>query len=429
MKLKAFAWIVLALVASAIPSSGQSSTPPASSNNAGTPAANGGQPAPGSVGFSIETEMLTYKSIEADSEVLACEIAGYLGVAAAASPNAPCTSTSTAGNGTGVVIMSSSSTILTDFQLWRADMAAMNTLELRAEKPCGAPPSAAKPPSTMGVPLLSATPVGQAVPLLEGILGAFATNQSVSPVTGTVHDQALMNEVARQLRALNVSVLVPETYSPFALGGTNYADSPFLASFSKLLNTRATCLQAEEGASAQQKSEIDSIIAGINQFMTLVTGAAPPPSSGGQANKTEDKNPPAPSPGPAAIQPSEPASHIGALLAADGLARGIGVELDGSMPSGSPWQHILWLKALESGGSVTKEGNIFGSKVSFSGGAVVTYALFNLDGNLDCSGNVYDFAGFIPAKQFREAFLKMETDPTRQLPVSPGSCSPPKSSN
>jgi hypothetical protein len=428
MKLETLGWIVLALVASATPSAGQSSTPPASSNNAGAPAANGGQPAPGSVGFSIETEMLTYKSIEADSEVLACEIARYLGAAAAGSPNAPCTSTSTAGNGTGVVIMSSSSTILADFQLWRADMAAMNTLELRAEKPCGVQPSAARPPSTMGVPLLSATPVGQAVPLLEGILGAFATNQSVSPVTGTVHDQALMNEVARQLRALNVSVLVPETYSPFALGGTNYADSPFLASFSKLLNTRATCLQAEQGASAPQKSEIDSIIAGINQFMTLVTGAAPP-SSGGQTNKTEDKNPPAPNPTPAETQPSEPASHIGSLLAADGLARGIGVDLDGSMPSSSPWQHILWLKALESGGSVTKEGNIFGSKVSFSGGAVVTYALFNLDGNLDCSGNVYDFAGFIPAKQFREAFLKLETDPTRQLPASPGSCSPPKSSN
>ncbi|MGA8368343.1 MAG: hypothetical protein ACLQMT_05145 [Candidatus Acidiferrales bacterium] len=429
MKLKTLGWIVLAFAASAIPSAGQSSAPPASSNNSSAPAANGSQPASGGLGFSIETEMLTYKSIEADSEVLACEIARYLGAAAAASPNVPCSSTPAGDNRTGVVIVSPSSAILADFQLWRADMAAMNTLELRAEKPCGAQPATTTAPSTMGAPLLGATPIGQAIPLIQGILGAFATNQSISPVTGTVHDQALMDEVARQLRALNVSVLVPETYSPFALGGTDYANSPFLASFTRLINTRAACLQAEKDASAQQKNEIDSIIAGIDQFMELVTSSAPP-SSAGQANKTEDKNPPAPSPVPAENQPSaEPPSHITSLLAADGLARGIGVKPDGTMPSGSPWQHILWLKALESGGSVTKEGNIFGSKASFSGGAVVTYALFNLDGNLDCSGNVYDYAGFIPAKRFREAFLKMETDPTKQLPVSPGSCSSPKPSN
>jgi hypothetical protein len=35
-------------------------------------------------------------------------------------------------------------------------------------------------------------------------------------------------EVARQLRALNVQVLIPEPYNPYALGAIDYAHSPYM---------------------------------------------------------------------------------------------------------------------------------------------------------------------------------------------------------
>ena len=219
-------------------------------------------------------------------------------------------------------------------------------------------------------------------------------------------------------------MLVPDRYSPFALGGTeDTQSSPFLSAFTELIKTRTACLKAKsnESASAPQnsppaapsaavkKDEIDNIIASIDQFMTAVTGSPTRPASSIGA----------------AESPSSPAStsHIASVLAADGLARAIGLTGDQTR-SNFPWQ-ILWLKALESGGSVTAERNVLRTKISYSGGAVATYALFTLDGKLNCSGNVYDYAGSIPAKGFSGGLHKKETDATRQLPVLRGNCTPP----
>jgi hypothetical protein len=104
------------------------------------------------------------------------------------------------------------------------------------------------------------------------------------------------------------------------------------------------------------------------------------------------------------------------------LARAIGINLDGTAATGSIWQHVLWLKALESGGSVAKQGNLFGTKVRYSGGAVTTYALYSFDGNLDCSGNVYDFEGSVLTKDFSKVFREQIKDPTHQLASLRGGC-------
>lgn len=84
---------------------------------------------------------------------------------------------------------------------------------------------------------------------------------------------------------------------------------------------------------------------------------------------------------------------------------------------------VLYLKALESGGSLITKTNVFGSKVYFSGGAVATYALFDLEGPLRCSGNVFDYGGFVKAEDFVEKFRKGTLDPldpSKQL-IHPGS--------
>ena len=53
---------------------------------------------------------------------------------------------------------------------------------------------------------------------------------------------------------------------------------------------------------------------------------------------------------------------------------------------------MLSLKALESGGTLLKSGNaLTGTKTSYSGGAVGTYALFRLNGNVACSGVFFNY--------------------------------------
>jgi hypothetical protein len=48
------------------------------------------------------------------------------------------------------------------------------------------------------------------------------SSECVSSVGGTVHDPAFMNEVARQLRSLNVLILMPEIYCQFALASPRW---------------------------------------------------------------------------------------------------------------------------------------------------------------------------------------------------------------
>lgn len=402
--------------------SGQSSgTPPAKSGSSGG-SADSSEP---KLGFSIETEMLTYKSLQANSEAVACDIARHLfgGEIGPPTENAPCTIRSNADPGAGIVIVSSETTVFSDFQLWRADMASMIALETRANQFC--PPETAPQIKTRGLPVAAAakaTPEGQMLPMAQAVLGMFATTESISPVTGTIHDQALMNGVARQLRALRIAVLIPEIYSPYALGGADPANSPYLSNLAKIIASRS-CLQGKKDTEPKEQqteaAEIGSVITSIDQFIGSLN---PPPASasGGGAARA---------PATGSTPPESPAglaTHLASALTADGLARAIGVNLDGSASTGSLWQHILWLKALESGGSVAKQGNIFGTKTRFSGGAVTTYALYNFDGNLDCSGNVYDFEGSVLTKDFSKTFREQIKDPTKQLAYLRGGCGPAK---
>ena len=79
-------------------------------------------------------------------------------------------------------------------------------------------------------------------------------------------------------------------------------------------------------------------------------------------------------------------------MRADGLAQELGFAPDSNAGDNSPWD-VLWLKALESGGDVVASDNLIkGSKVTYTGGSVGTYALFHLNGELECSGVFFNLA-------------------------------------
>ncbi len=392
--------------------SGSSSSPgsTAQANTAGTDQSANGP-------FSIETEMFTYKAVEENGQIIACDIARYLyqGEVTTAPPgsHAPCAISNSGQTIPGIVLVSSDSTLLADFQLWRSDMASMSALEARADKVCVAPPetkSESGQPGTSpgsglkarGLGVADLTAPGQAASALGTVMQLFNKSEAVTSVVGTVENPALLNEVARQLRSLNVMVLVPELYNPNSLGAVDNANSPYLQNLNSLYASYDKCEAAkaafsksgDSGAAAKDTADIDSVIASMDAFLKTTLGSSGPTST---ANSPD-------APAGSQTAPENTPSHLASALSADEVAKQIGFTGNGSTGPSPTWQHVLWLKALESGGSVNHKSSIFGTKVTFGGGAVDTYAVFRVNGQLVCSGNVYNFQPPVGTKELEKAF-------------------------
>ena len=382
------------------------------------------------LGFSIESEMLTYRALESNSEAVACDIAAYLNDGSADFTNPPagtvCTVNAGANNKASVIIVPFDRNTFDDFHLWRADMETMNELRTRAATYC--PASAVMQVTERGSgaagSALAFTPAGSALSLAQSVLGIVSSETSTSPVAGTIEDQAFMDGVARELRSLSVPVLMPATYGPFSLSVMDASRSPFLSSLDKLLQARV-CLEdqktkqdkeAKSPANADQnakqdqeaksraKAPIENLIADMDAYLATFSGST------GAAAKTA----------------ASPLSHLMAVLSADGLAQKLGVDpATGLMPNNGVWRHVLQLKALESGGAIEKKANILGTKIRYSGGSVGTYALFTIDGEMECSGNVYAYGGSISAKKFQQELRHYKPDPAEQFIFQRGSCHAP----
>jgi hypothetical protein len=266
--------------------------------------------------------------------------------------------------------------------------------------------------------LLGLTPGGSAVAGAEGILGLFATDHAASPVGGTIQDQAMMDNIGRELRAASVPVMMPSIYMPYALSSIDPTRSPFAVALDKLFHTR-DCIVAAKGATDPDLKNIDEFLASL---ASKPAAPAPRPAAAAQPATTSATTSVPATPAAAAEPASNEPSHLQSVLSADGLAQRLGADPQtGQIPDSSP-QHVLLVKALESGGSVAKSTNIFGTKMSYSGGSVGTFALFDLKGELECSGNVYDYAGYIAAKDFEQHLHNYKPDPAAQVIFQRGSC-------
>jgi hypothetical protein len=412
----------------------QSTSNSGSSSKSGSSGSSGqgsGQESSNNTPFSIETEMFTYKAVEENSQVIACDIARYLfqGEVTDAAPGsrAPCTVSNGSQTTPGIIIVSSDSSLLADFQIWRADMATMSALEARANNVCVAAPEAKGENGQEGTPappkirsrglgsaaagLAKLTPQGQAI---GAALQLFSSSQTVSSVVGTVQNPALLNEVARQLRSLNILVLLPELYNPNALGAADYTNSPYLNNLADFFTAYDKCDKAKTDNGAEAAS-INSIIGSMDAFVKTALGAAGPGPSENNSGNTGETQP----------APNKPTpTHLTEALAADDMAKQMGFTGNGASGPNPTWQHVLWLKALESGGSVNRQSNLFGTKVTFAGGAVDTYSVFRLDGELVCSGNAYNFQSPVRTKDLQKTFRAAPTDSPVKTSVLHSTCGP-----
>src|ERR1700734_3893483 len=132
-KWKRFDWAVrcsVVVLSVAVGCAAAAKAPAQSSEKGAQPAkADSSGPAPIKLGFAIESEMFTYSAMDAESSAVACNIAQNLGAA-----DQKCASKGAMSNSPGVVILSSDSTALSDFQLWRSDISTMDILTARANR-------------------------------------------------------------------------------------------------------------------------------------------------------------------------------------------------------------------------------------------------------------------------------------------------------
>lgn len=337
--------------------------------------ASGADKESGGPGFSIESEMLTYTALERNSEAVAKDVAPLV-----------------SGNNQGVVIVPSTSKVLADFELWRADMAAMYSfIEREADL---------EKQSASGL-ISSATP-SEALSIAHSLL---ATSESASPVQGTVKDQAFVDSVARQLRLLGIPVLIPDTHMPYSLAAGSDQHFLFLRMLERVDAIRYKLLGADQSHwSSTRIADARLLLADIEVFTAAMFGGEVSPDPRSNESKESNDSSETGKPKQGKTVPLVPfsSSHLASLLSADLLAQELDIDLKGAdlLPRGL-WQHVLWLKALESGGSIIRRDNFLRTNIRYSGGAVGTYALFNLKGELECSGNVYAYEGPLQAKEFQ----------------------------
>jgi hypothetical protein len=384
----------------------------------------GGDSAPAGVGFSIESEMLTYRALETNSEAIACDVAAFLNGTTAKFTNPPpgavCDVGAAGSRIVTIVLLPFDKSAFADFQMWRDDIAKMERLEHRADSfGCSTDGQSKGAVTTAANSALMLTPAGPMLNAAQGVLGLLASEEATSPVTGTIQDQAFMNGVGRQLRALKVPVIMPTGYSPHSLEALDYETSPFLANLGRILKAEGCLkgLKANGGSDDQtRKDAISDVISEIEKFRSMFDDVV-----GSETNSTKtpaestDKTAgtlPATS---STVSPAASSNHLLAVLFADGLAQKLLDQDAGKV-------YVLLLKALESGGSVTRYTNVLGTKVHYSGGFVGTYALFTTGGTLECSGNVSDYEGPVKAKHFQRDMDKtFNPDPSKQM-IFPHGC-------
>lgn len=221
-------------------------TPASGNTSAGAP------PTPASSGtYSIESEILAYKSLAANSDAISGEVAGLL----------------SSGSGAGgVVIVPSFSTILPSFQLWRSNILVAQTFIRQAHVVLAASNGCpAQTPRTGELPSFSiyAAGVQQGVGVLQSILALFATNQGVTEFGGSIQDQALISAVARRLRAQKLTVLTPDILAPSTIAPIEGNQFPFIVLFRNLVDVHShlqnayQCNQIALAAATQlQQAEI-----------------------------------------------------------------------------------------------------------------------------------------------------------------------------
>jgi hypothetical protein len=192
-------------------SSSSSSTPTPVSASSGT--------------YSIEAEILAYKSLQVNGNAIATDVAAGLPAAVENRRTVH------------LLIVPSASTILPAFQQWRANMAIVENFEDQYTQDKFDKDTCPVDQEHAHAPSFSAytTAIGEGVAALQSILGLFANSQAVTEYPGTIQDQALITAVSRELKTKGFEILVPDVYTSWAVANVDIKKFPYLGKLADLI--------------------------------------------------------------------------------------------------------------------------------------------------------------------------------------------------
>jgi WG containing repeat len=268
-----------------------------------------------------------------------------------------------------------------------------------------------------------------------------------------------LSEIQKYLQALDdaktVAASVPASETGQTAGRTPPPRVPAAGGYTDADRRAAKNFANEEKTITALVADLNSIVAAIDTFEgSLFSGQTASPSSGNpNANANNNQNgtptgpqgptgpaattmgtggPAAPSPSPAPQPSPGPSPQLAGgnqqggttlqqIMLGDLLAHQVWNGADPPADDVLDQIHILSVHALESGGGQLSKSWLFtGNRFYFSGGAVANFALYGVNGGIECAGFAYDYSGYVREKNF-EAALRAPK-PTAAVITTDGSC-------
>ncbi len=271
---------------------------------------------------------------------------------------------------------------LTQADLLKKSAPALTLPNLFVDQPAPGPCVAPAGPAAAAVPLL--LPIDAALQLLS----LFKTDQSLKGADVTLDDFGISALLAQRLIAANIPVAYPPSYFPTAF------TPPVPGRLDETLDTfNQDRRKMNEFLSkiADKKQEVARRIAAEKNAACkdLLNGDT------AKLDRQEASVKAAIAARDAVFETLLKADAQSGLTLLQSLAR---AELLAKNYSGA---HILQLKPVAAGGATITRTNIFGSKIFFSGGVVLSFMLLNATGDVVAAGTVPMYGGIVRDEEMK----------------------------
>jgi hypothetical protein len=290
--------------------------------------------------------------------------------------------------------------VATDAQLqslnqYRSFLAQIEQLKKQTDGVLSATAPSLKDPCAKKSPVMSAAAVSTAFVAINSMLSLASLFKKDIELKGkdvTLNDFAMMTMVLKALQGKSLKPIYPAAYyllPPGSAAGQPLTKWDELFAYKKKLNDHADTYTAQyetlpdhSSADAVCKKKLASLKAQVDAYLAGLSAAGKAIDDvGATLTKQEAQS---------------GLTLISAYLVSERIEKAIGTA------------PVLQVKAVAAGGSSQTAKGAFSTKISFSGGSILSYQLFNQDGTLVIADTIPWYAGFIEANEFKPGRVDLQ---------------------
>lgn len=294
----------------------------------------------------------------------------------------------------------SSIVVATDAQLqsvnqYRSFLAQIEQIKKQTDGVLSATAPSLKDPCAKSSPLMSAAAVSTAFVAINSMLSLASLFKKDIELKGrdvTLNDFAMMTMVLKALQDKRLNPVYPAAYyllPPGSAAGQPLTKWDELFGYKKKLSDHAKAYADDYEALPEHRSTDAACKKKMAALKTLVDAYLAGLSAAGKA--IDDVG--------ATLTKQEAQSGltlISSYLVSERVEKAIGAA------------PVLQVKAIAAGGSSQTSKGAFNTKISFGGGSILSYQLFNQDGTLVLADTIPWYAGFIEAKVFKPGRVELK---------------------